>query len=215
MLWVAFLSTKPKKNLKRTYGVRLGSFYLFNINCYDIITLNKEQVMDSKYIWHYKDIEYLTFSKKYLKEFETTFNYKVYITPYNEARELIGRIIEEFQYLEKGIKHLIYEAVKNGIYTGKTTFNFDNYISAAQIIKSLKNILIEEKIEKQLITLIKFRNYIVHQHYLSNNAIEAEKEFPKFLFLVFEAIDYISNVTNRITGGATHIPNIFEAGPKN
>lgn len=171
--------------------------------------------MDKKYIWHYNDEEYLAFSKKYLKEFETSFNYKTYITPYNEARELIGRIIEEFQYLESCIKHLLYEAVRNGIYTGKTKFNFDNYISATKIIRSLKNILIEEKIEKQLITLIKFRNYIVHQHYLSDNAMKAEKEFPKFLFLIFEAIDYISNVTNRIIGGATHIPNIFEVGPKN
>ena len=32
--------------------------------------------------------------------------------------------------------------------------------------------------------------------------------------MIYEADDYISNVTNRIIGGATHIPNIFEVKAK-
>ena len=32
--------------------------------------------------------------------------------------------------------------------------------------------------------------------------------------MIYEAVDYISNVTNRIIGGATHIPNIFEVNQK-
>ena len=42
-----------------------------------------------------------------------------------------------------------------------------------------------------------------------------EEKFPDFLFMIFEANDYISNVINRIIGGTTHIPNIFEVKPKN
>ena len=65
-----------------------------------------------------------------------------------------------------------------------------------------------------MIILIKFRNYIIHEHYLNDNAKQIEKKFPNFLFMIYEADDYISNVTNRIIGGATHIPNIFEVKAK-
>ena len=42
-----------------------------------------------------------------------------------------------------------------------------------------------------------------------------EEKFPNFLFMIFEANDYIANVTNRIIGGATHIPNVFEINVEN
>ncbi len=60
---------------------------------------------------------------------------------------------------------------------------------------------------------MKFRNYIIHAFYLNDNQSKIEKKLPNFLFMIFEANDYISNVTNRIIGGATHIPNIFEVKP--
>ncbi len=60
---------------------------------------------------------------------------------------------------------------------------------------------------------MKFRNYIIHSYYLDDNNSKMEKEFPNFLFMIYEAVDYISNVTNRIIGGATHIPNVFEVKP--
>lgn len=170
--------------------------------------------MDDKYIWHYNDKEYMEFAKENVTRFMKNFNYKSYITPYNETRELVGRIIEEFQLLENCISGLLYHAIEYGIYKGNVKFNFDNYISATKIIKSLKGVLIEDKIAKQLISLVKIRNYIVHKHFVSENQEKAEKEFPNFLFMIYEAVDYISNVTNRIIGGATHIPNIFEVNPK-
>jgi len=170
--------------------------------------------MNNKYTWHYTDEEYMQLANEQLEVFYYHFNYKDYITPYNESRELIGRIIEEFQYLESCIKHLLEVAVENGIYSGKKYFNFDHFIQATKVIRELTNILIEDNISKELIKLIKFRNYIIHSHYISDNKEDAEKMFPHFLFSVFEAIDYISNVTNRIIGGATHIPNVFELSIK-
>ena len=170
--------------------------------------------MEDKYIWHYNDKEYMEFAKKNVKMFMENFNYKSYITPYNETRELVGRIIEEFQSLECCIANLLYYAIEFGIYKGKVKFDFDNYISATKIIKNLQGVLIEDKIAKQLINLVKIRNYIVHKHFVSENKKQAEKEFPNFLFMIYETVDYISNVTNRIIGGATHIPNIFEINPK-
>ena len=169
--------------------------------------------MDKKYMWHYNNKEYLEFAEKYIKDFENNFNYKSYITPHDEMRELIGRIIEEFQYLEACIQYLLERAVEYKLYNESVKFNFDNYNSATKIVKNLTNCLIEEEISKKLINLIKFRNYNIHAHYLQDNQKENEKKFPYFLFLIFEANDYISNVTNRIIGGATHIPNIFEVNP--
>lgn len=169
--------------------------------------------MKEKYRWHYNDKDFMDFANDYVMNAQTSFNYRDYITPHNETRELIGRIIEELQYLESCIKHLIQCAVDNNLYNGKITFNFDNYIPATKIINSLKNILIDEKIAKQLIALMKFRNYIIHAFYLNDNQSKIEKKLPNFLFMIFEANDYISNVTNRIIGGATHIPNIFEVKP--
>ena len=166
--------------------------------------------MNNNYIWHYTDEEYMKLANEQLESFYSHFNYKDYITPYNESRELIGRIIEEFQYLESCIKSLLKVAVENNIYTGKMHFNFDHFIQATKAIRELTNVLIDENISKELIKLIKFRNYIIHSHYISEDSKSAEKMFPYFLFSIFEAIDYISNVTNRIIGGATHIPNIFE-----
>ena len=166
--------------------------------------------MEEKYCWHFNDEEFLNLARDCVNSAQTNFNYKSYITPHNETRELIGRIIEEYQYLEAGIKYLIQCAVEYKLYTGKMNLNFDNYISATKIINSLKGILIDEKIAKQLTALMKFRNYVIHAFYLTDNTSKIEKELPNFLFMIFEAIDYISNVTNRIIGGATHIPNIFE-----
>lgn len=169
--------------------------------------------MEEKYRWHYNDEEFLKYARESVNNAMLEFDYKTFITPHNETRELIGRIIEEFQYLEACIKHLIQCAVENNIYNAKTVFNFDNYIPASKIINSLKDILIDEKIAKQLLSLMKFRNYIIHSYYLDDNNSKMEKEFPNFLFMIYEAVDYISNVTNRIIGGATHIPNVFEVKP--
>ena len=171
--------------------------------------------MDNKYKWHFNDKDFLEFAENNVAEFKSSFNYKSYITPHSEMRELIGKIIEEFQYLESCINYLIECAIKNDLYKGNMKFNFDNYNSATKIIKALKGVLIEDKIARELLSLIRFRNYIIHSHYLNENKQKMEEKFPDFLFMIFEANDYISNVTNRIIGGATHIPNIFEVKPKN
>lgn len=106
--------------------------------------------MNNKYCWHYNDDEFLTFAENYVNDMKSNFNYKNYITPHNEMRELLGRIIEEFQYLEACIKNLIEIAVANDIYKVKTKFNFDNYIVASKIVNELKNVLISDSIAKQL-----------------------------------------------------------------
>ena len=166
--------------------------------------------MTNEYLWHYTDNEYIDFAKQYIQELEQDFDYKEFINPYNEERELIGAIIEEFQYLESNLKHLLYCAVEHNIYKGNSSFDFDKYISATTIVIELKNILLDPKIAGELKTLIKFRNYIVHSHYTNDNREEKLEYFPIYLFKIYEANDYISNVVNRIIGGATHIPNIFE-----
>ncbi len=166
--------------------------------------------MNKKHIWHFNDEEYFNFAEERVKNSIVNFNYKSYITPHSDMRELLGKVIEEFQYLESCIKTLITIAIENKLYNGNVKFNFDNYIPATKIINSLKNNLIEEYIANQLIYLMKFRNYVIHEHYLNDNQSKIEKQFPDFLFLIYEANDYISNVTNRIIGGATHIPNVFE-----
>ncbi len=168
----------------------------------------------NKYCLYYNDKEFFTFAEGYVKNSKISFNYKDYINPHSEMRELLGRIIEEFQYLESCMKHLIEIAAEEKIYKGKTKFNFDNYISASKVINALKNVLIEESIANKLISLIKFRNYIIHSHYLNYNRAKIEKKFPDFLFMIYEANDYISNVTNRIIGGTTHIQNVFDANVK-
>lgn len=63
--------------------------------------------MDNKYKWHFNDKDLLEFVENNLTEFKNSFNYKSYITPHSEMRELVGRIIEEFQYLESCINYLI------------------------------------------------------------------------------------------------------------
>ncbi len=171
--------------------------------------------MDNKYKWHFNDKDYLEFAENDVTESKNNFNYRSYITPHSEMRELIGRIIEEFQYLESCINYLIKCAIENDLYKGKVSFNFDSYTSATKIIKALKGVLIEDKIAKELLSLINFRNYIIHSHYSNENKLEMEEKFPDFLFMIIEANDYISNVINRIIGGATHIPNVFEVNPKN
>ena len=166
--------------------------------------------MDDRYKWHYNDKNFLEFAERNVIEFKNSFDYKNYITPHDEMRELVGKIIEDFQYLEACINSLIKCAIESGLYSGSIKFNFDHYNSATKTIKALKGILIEDRIAKELLSLIEFRNYIIHSHYLNDNRQNIEKEFPNFLFMIYEATDYISNVTNRIKGGATHIPNIFE-----
>lgn len=166
--------------------------------------------MEEKYIWHFNDDEYMLFAKQYIAELKEGFDYKNFITPYNEEREMIGRIIEEFQYLESNMKHLLQCAIRYRIYKGETYFDFSKYISATTIVSELKDTLIEPHIAEELISLIKFRNYIVHTHYVNDNREKKANYFPAFLFKIYEANDYISNVVNRIIGGATHIPNIFE-----
>lgn len=164
----------------------------------------------NKNIAVYNEQDFLEFAEKYAQNSKLNFNYKSYIMPHSEMRELLGRIIEEFQYLELRIKELIKIAVEKNLYTGKTKFNFDNYISARTIINALKNDLIEENIAEQLKALIKFRNYTIHGLYLNSNREKIENSFPNFLFMIFEANDYITNVITRITEGTMHIPNVFE-----
>lgn len=166
--------------------------------------------MTNEYFWHYNDDEYMAFAKQYIKELKEDFDYREFINPYNEERELIGAIIEEFQLLEQSMKYLLYCAVENNIYKGSCTFDFDKYISATTIVVELKDVLIDPKIAGELKTLIKFRNYIVHSHYTDEKRDEKLQYFPIYLFKIYEANEYISNVVNRIIGGATHIPNIFE-----
>ena len=166
--------------------------------------------MINEYLWQYNDDEYITFAKQYIKELKQEFDYKEFINPYSEERELVGAIIEEFQSLESNMKHLLFCAVEHNIYSGGSSFDFDKYISATTIVIELKDILIEPKIADELKSLIKFRNYIVHSHYINDKREEKLKYFPIFLFKIYEANDYISNLVNRIIGGATHIPNIFE-----
>ncbi len=165
--------------------------------------------MNEKYIWHFND-EYIEWSSEYLENFKSTFDYKNYILPHSDMRELLGRIIEEFQYLEHNINHLLIIAVENNIYQGNTNFNFDNFIPSSKIINNLKGVLIEEHIAEDLIKIMKFRNYLIHEYYVKEDKSDTNEKMPLFLFMIFESIDYISNVTNRIIGGATHIPNIFE-----
>ncbi len=165
--------------------------------------------MNNNYIWHYTDEEYMKLVNEQLKSFYSHFNYKDYITPYNESRELVGRIIEEFQPLEHSIKSLLQIALEKKLYTRKN-FNFDNYIQASKIINELSESLIDKKTAKLLIEIIKFRNYIIHEHFISTDREKAEKAFPHFLFLVFEAEDYINNMINRISGKNESIRNIFD-----
>ena len=166
--------------------------------------------MDKQYSWHFNDDEYMRFAKNMVAYSIKQFNYRDFITPHDESRELIGRIIEEFQYLEALINNLLEHAIQNGIYSGKVNFNLDKFSSATKIIKALSDVLIEEQIAKELLSLIKFRNYIIHAHYLTEDSDKRAKEFPQFLYKVLSANDYVSNVINRIIGGATHTPNIFE-----
>ncbi|MDE7406046.1 MAG: hypothetical protein K2M89_04165, partial [Clostridiales bacterium] len=107
--------------------------------------------MEDKYCWHYNDEDFISFAEEYVENLKNSFNYKSYITPHDEMRELLGRVIEEFQYLEASIKSLIEIAVEKGIYKGKIKFNFDNYIAVSKIINQLKNVLISEPIAKQLL----------------------------------------------------------------
>ncbi|MCH5153968.1 MAG: hypothetical protein J1F71_02015 [Clostridiales bacterium] len=57
--------------------------------------------MDKKYCWHYSDDEFLTFAENYVNDTIRTFNYKNYITPHNEMRELLGRILRSFNILKR------------------------------------------------------------------------------------------------------------------
>ena len=166
--------------------------------------------MINEFLWHYNDDEYITFAKQYIKELKQEFNYRDFITPYSEERELVGAIIEEFQYLESNLKHLLFCATEHNIYSGDASFDFDKYISATTIVIELKDILIEAEIADELKSLIKFRNYIIHSHYTNVKRKEKLEYFPIFLFKIYGANEYISNVINRIIGGATHTPNIFE-----
>ena len=166
--------------------------------------------MQEKYLWHFSDEEYMKFAKQYIAELKEDFNYKDFVSPYNEERELVGAIIEEFQYLEAQIKYILFCAIEHKVYNNSTCFDLNKHIPLTTIVEELKNVLIESKIAEELKSLIKFRNYIVHSHYTDSKREEKLKSFPAFLFKIYEANDYISNVTNRIIGGATHIPNIFE-----
>ena len=78
-------------------------------------------------------------------------------------------------------------------------FNFDNYNSATKIIKALKGVLIEDKIARELLSLIRFRNYIIHSHYLNENKQKMEENFPDFLFMILPFANCIFHLYKSIT----------------
>ena len=68
--------------------------------------------MDNKYKWHFNDKDYLEFAENNVTEFKSSFNYKSYITPHSEMRELIVKIIEELpKVLEEYGYSSIHEAI--------------------------------------------------------------------------------------------------------
>ena len=161
--------------------------------------------MNSKKIWQFTEEETIRLTNK-MQSFH--FDYKNYIIPYNESRDLIGRIVEEFQSLESFINSLLKKVTSKNI---NQTFNFDKCQSATNTIKKLKaNHIVTEEIANQLINIIKFRNYIIHEHFTDNNRNEAEKFFPLFLFLIFEAEDYIRNQIDKLEGKTIAIRNVFD-----
>lgn len=184
----------------------------FDENKDEIFQEAKDILMDKQYFQNFNEKEYIEFSKKFVEEMKKGFNYRVYLVKNDEMRELYVRIIEEFQFLERAIKGLIKVAVRNDIIQLKDNFNLDNYISSTKIINKLTDVLIDKKIGEQLKQLINMRNYLVHYYFLDERKKqkELEKQLPITLFMIFEADDYIENVTNRIIGGCTQMPNIFE-----
>ncbi|MDD4211697.1 MAG: hypothetical protein PHC46_04885 [Clostridia bacterium] len=162
---------------------------------------------------------------KDIAEFKNSnFNYNSYII-HTEMSELVCKIVEEFQYLEKDIRVLLKSAVEKEIYNGHMDFTLDK-VSAKRTINALKDSLIENKIADKLIKLIEFRNYLIHEHYINSKIdagdgycdvdkrLEIEESFPMFLFMIFEARDYLSNVINTTKGIVSKIPNIFEVETK-
>ena len=155
--------------------------------------------------------DFLKFAKESVKKSPVNFTYQSYIAPHSEMRELLGKIIQEFQYLEKRMNDLIKFAVEKNIYKGETKFNLDDYIPASRIINGLRENLIDNEIADKLLAIIKFRNYVIHEYYLHDDCFEIENSFPDFLFMIFEANDYIENAINKITGnGVVHIRNVFD-----
>lgn len=71
--------------------------------------------MDSKYKWNFNDKDFLEFAENNVAEFKNSFNYKRYITSHREMRGLVGKTIEEFQYLESGINYLIDCVIENDL----------------------------------------------------------------------------------------------------
>lgn len=155
--------------------------------------------------------DFLKFAKENAKKSPTNFTYQPYILPHNDMCELLGKIIEAFQCLERDIKNLLKLAMGKGIYHGKNEFNFDKY-SAANIIDSLRKDLIKNnEIADKLILIIRFRNYVIHEYTLHNNRSQIEESFPDFLCMIFEVNDYIQNLINKVSGSnAVHIRNVFD-----
>lgn len=184
----------------------------FDENKDEIFQEAMDILMDKQYSQNFNEKDYIEFSKNFVEEMKKEFNYRVYLVKNDEMRELYVRIIEEYQFLERAIKGLIKVAVRNDIIQLKDNFNLDNYISSTKIINKLTDVLIDKKIGEQLKQLINMRNYLVHYYFLDEckKQKELEKQLPITLFMIFEADDYIENVTNRIIGGRTQMPNIFE-----
>lgn len=184
----------------------------FDENKDEIFQEAKDILMDKQYLQNFNVKDYIEFSKNLVEEMKKEFNYRAYLVKNDEMRELYVRIIEEYQFLERAIKGLIKVAVRNDIIQLKDNFNLDNYISSTKIINKLTDVLIDKKIGEQLKQLINMRNYLVHYYFLDERKKqkELEKQLPITLFMIFEADDYIENVTNRIIGGRTQMPNIFE-----
>ena len=52
--------------------------------------------MDNKYKGHFNDKDLLEFVENNVTEFKNSFNYKSYITPHSEMRELVVDVEAEF-----------------------------------------------------------------------------------------------------------------------
>ena len=156
--------------------------------------------------------DFLKFAKENAKKSPTDFTYQSYILPHNDMRELLGKIIESFHSLEKDMNDLLKLAVDKGTYHGNRKFNFDEYISASNIIKNLKDDLIKsDEITDKLLSIIKFRNYVIHEYSLHDNRFQIEESFPDFLCMIFEVNDYIQNLINKVSGSnAVYIRNVFD-----
>lgn len=131
----------------------------------------------------------------------------------NDIYNAVGQIIKSAQEWEQEYKKL-------AIMLNISVKNINNF-SLNKLNEALKkNNLISEKDYKDLKAVIKIRNYINHDFYLTdfqNSAndydkyIEAlEKILNSAQFLIFEATDVIDNKIDKLQGSSIVRPTIFD-----